>query len=342
MSVTVSVLGAGPAGSTAAYELAQRGVDVELIEKEHFPRDKPCAGALFNPLGFVEEFPYVNEVEGKLVYRARVCCRDLRFEVASPEPLAKTIFREKFDSFLMEKAVEAGAEFAVGKNPGGKYLIDATGVKIPRAYKYAGICLVNDFQIDRELDTIYVHYCYRGIKGYCWVFPKKGHVNVGVGAFLPQRNIREVYESYVEFLINERILTEKDTGTKKYKAKIIPFSPLKHVFTDRTLITGDAAGFVRSGTGEGIFFAMLSGKLAAETIVRKKDFSWYEEMCRKRFGACLISSKARINRYLINLIIRKAVRIGTKNTRFARMMVEDFFRLRAHSFTWEFLKNMFF
>jgi flavin-dependent dehydrogenase len=200
---------------------------------------------------------------------------------------------------------------------------------------------VNDFQIGRELDTIYLHYCYRGIKGYCWVFPKKGHVNVGVGSFLPQKNIREVYESYVESLIRERILSAEDADTNTYKAKIIPFSPLKHFFTDRTLLTGDAAGFVRPGTGEGIFFAMLSGKLAAETIVRKKDFSWYEETCRKRFGAYLISSRTRINKYLINLIIRKAVRIGTKNTQFARMMVEDFFRLCSHSLAWEFLKDIF-
>jgi flavin-dependent dehydrogenase len=95
-------------------------VNVELIERERFPRDKPCAGALFNPVLFSEEFPCINEVEGKLLYRVRVCCGDSRFEVTSPDPLVKTIFREEFDSFLMKKAVGAGAEFAVGKKPEGK------------------------------------------------------------------------------------------------------------------------------------------------------------------------------------------------------------------------------
>ncbi len=341
MAIEVSVLGAGPAGSTAAYELAQRGIDVELIDRKHFPRDKPCAGGLFNPELFAEEFPYIKELSGKLVYNARMCCVNRRFEVTSPKPLVKTIFRKDFDFFLMKKAVEAGASFAVGKKPEGKFTIDATGAKNPRTYAQAGICLVNDFRIEHGLDTVHVHYCYRGIKGYCWVFPKTGYVNVGVGAYLPQRNIREIYASYVEFLIKEKILSEKEAGAKQYKAKIIPFAPLNHFFTDRTLFAGDAAGFVRPGTGEGIYFAMLSGKLAAETIARRREFHWYEKMCRKRFGDYLVSARVWKKRFLTNLIMKKAVRIGSKSPEFAHMMVEDFFRLHTHPLAGEFIKRIF-
>jgi flavin-dependent dehydrogenase len=341
MAIEVSVLGAGPAGSTAAYELARRGIDVELIDREHFPRDKPCAGALFNPELFTEEFPYVNEVEGKLVYRARMCYGDRRFEVTSPKPLVKTIFREDFDFFLMKKAVAAGAVFAVGKKPEGTFIIDATGVKAVHSYAHSGICLVNDFHIEQELDMVHVHYCYRGIIGYSWVYPKKGHVNIGVGAYLPQRNIKEIYESYVKFLIKEKILSEKEAGAKQYKAKMIPFAPLKHFFSGRTLFAGDAAGFVRPGTGEGIYFAMLSGKLAAETIARNKEFHWYEKMCRIRFGDYLVSTRVWKKRFFLTLAMKKAVRIGSKSPEFAHMMVEDFFRLRTHSLAREFLKRIF-
>ena len=61
----VTVLGAGPAGSTAAYYLAKGGASVELIDKVEFPRDKPCAGGLFNPLLFEKEFPHVKKFPGK-------------------------------------------------------------------------------------------------------------------------------------------------------------------------------------------------------------------------------------------------------------------------------------
>lgn len=56
-------MGAGPAGSTAAYHLAREGIEVELIDKTEFPRDKPCAGGLFNPFLFYREFPYLEELD---------------------------------------------------------------------------------------------------------------------------------------------------------------------------------------------------------------------------------------------------------------------------------------
>jgi len=341
MAIEVSVLGAGPAGSTAAYELARYGIGVELIDREHFPREKPCAGGLFNPELFAEEFPYVNEVDGKLVYNASMCCSNRRFEITSSKPLVKTVIRKDFDLFLMKKAVGAGAVFAVGKKPEGKYIINATGAHSPRTYAQAGICLVNDFQTDKRLDTVHVHYCYRRIVGYCWVFPKKGYVNVGVGAYLPQRDIREIYASYIENLIREKILSEKEAEAKQYKAKVIPFAPLHHFFIDRTLFAGDAAGFVRPGTGEGIYFAMLSGKFAAQSIALNRGFHWYEKMCRKQFGDYLVSARVWKKRFFTNIIMKKAVRIGEKSPDFARMMVEDFFRLHTRPLAGEFIKRIF-
>src|SRR5215213_486297 len=82
------IVGAGPAGSTAAFRLARAGARVSLIDKSRFPRDKPCGGGL--------------------TYRA---LRLLPFSVA---PLVVMTQRRRLDAFLVEQAREAGAEFRDG------------------------------------------------------------------------------------------------------------------------------------------------------------------------------------------------------------------------------------
>ena len=110
---------------------------------------------------------------------------------------------------------------------------------------------------------------------------------------------------------------------KSYKAKIIPFAPIKRFYTDNSLIVGDTAGFVRPGTGEGIYFAMLSGKFAAQTIIGKREFAWYEERCRKEFGKYLKPVTFGWNRFLLN-----------------KILAEDFFRLGYYKLGRKFLKNI--
>src|SRR5438067_1531688 len=108
------VVGAGPAGSTTAYRLARAGARVCLVDRARFPRDKPCGGGL--TLRAVKELPFsvapvvedtVDRLELGLGYRRR-------FTRRSAEPLVLMTQRRRLDAFLVERAVEAGAEFRDG------------------------------------------------------------------------------------------------------------------------------------------------------------------------------------------------------------------------------------
>ncbi len=334
----VSVIGAGPAGSTAAYYLAKAGVQVELIDKVSFPREKPCAGGLFNPELYHREFPFLKRFEGKYIYRAKFYAGENNniniAEFTSSRPLLKMVRRIDFDYFLLSKAVEAGAKFYVNKIPEGKVIVDASGVKSPLLYHDAGICLVFDFPVEKDIDTVYIHYGFGGITGYAWLYPKRGFANIGIGAYLPQKEIREIYKKYIDFLNVNGIVRIK---SKNYMAKVIPFSPRHKWYENNRVYIGDSAGFVNPATGEGIYFAMLSGKIVARMIIENRDFIWYESECRKTFGYWLKPIRFKNNPELLNRILAKAVKIASKDKTFAQMLTENFFRLNTHNLTWRFL-----
>src|SRR5437899_12102941 len=105
------LVGAGPAGSTAAHRLAAAGASVLLIDKARFPRDKPCGGGLTTRA--VRQLPFsVEPVVEDRITRAR--CR-LRYgpvmERGSAHILCVMTQRRKLDAFMAERAVEAGATF---------------------------------------------------------------------------------------------------------------------------------------------------------------------------------------------------------------------------------------
>jgi flavin-dependent dehydrogenase len=335
----VTVIGAGPSGSSAAFYLAKAGCEVDLVDRVDFPREKACAGGLFNPLLFEKEFPHIVPFGGRDLYRVRFSYGSYSFLHETEKPLLRTVIRKEFDLFLLECAKKAGARFAVGTlslNTG--IVIRATGVRPPADYKKAGICMECDFPLVRDIDTIHVHYGFSGIKGYCWLYPKHGYANVGVGAYLPRKDIKDVFTRYIGHLEAEGIVLEK---SPRRRASIIPFSPLKRPHLDNSIHIGDAAGFVRPGTGEGIYFAMCSGKAAARMVTEKKDENWYKEECVRMFGRYLKSPVASLPPRLCNRVLEKAVKIGSKDRQFGKKLAEDFFRLGYHSLTGRFLLNIF-
>jgi geranylgeranyl reductase family protein len=284
------VIGAGPAGSTAAYRLARAGASVLLVDRARFPRDKPCGGGLTDRA--LDQIPFdvtpvvedaVSTFELGLAYRRR-------FERRSKTPLLLMTQRRRLDAFLAENAAEAGAVFRAGAkvtdvDADGSLSIDGVAV---RACALIGADGVNgitarsigldgghDHAVALEGNVPYEALDeprYRGRVlvelgtvpgGYAWVFPKGDHVNVGVGGWLHEGPRLRAHLSRVcrEYGIPEGRLE----GTRGYRL------PMRRAGAAaakaRTLLIGDAAGLVDPLSGDGMYEAFVSARLAAQAVL---------------------------------------------------------------------------
>jgi geranylgeranyl reductase family protein len=121
-----------------------------------------------------------------------------------------------------------------------------------------------------EPDTMYVAYGYKGYPGYGYVFPKRDCVDAGVGFLLPffKRTLGgQPYAHHARFLEEAaaRGIVRGRSNRANFKAYRLPLGgPLARTYADRTLVCGDAAGFVNAYTGEGIYYAMVTGRHAGE------------------------------------------------------------------------------
>lgn len=309
----VIVVGAGPAGSTAAKLFADRGYQVLLIDRAVFPRHKTCASWI-NRLAF-ERFPYLQAKLDELVetpfygvtFYDPPLNREGRFSERRPSGYLS--LRSKFDDGLRRIAVEAGAEFlsgsgveaveegredvkvrlADGREFRARVVVGADGAS-SRVAVAAGfrkgwtaedyvMCANADVPCEPEqIRAFYgerfpfrVYLQYEGIRGYGWVFPKRRHICVGIGAMLADnREIRPLYSRFFRELEKRGHLPAglPEEGTH---FDIDPVGAVHRMTTltrGRVVLVGDAAGFVSGSTGEGIYPGMVSAELAAEAIHR--------------------------------------------------------------------------
>ena len=123
--------------------------------------------------------------------------------------------------------------------------------------------------------------------GYLWIFPKNSETaNVGFGTFVKGMNVKKAFAELISEVNPKMELVSSYGG-------VVPCSgPIDKAYHDRLLVCGDAAGFVYAGTGEGIYFALESGRIAADVAVKalktdrfdKGFLKEYDKRCRKVFG----------------------------------------------------------
>ena len=147
---------------------------------------------------------------------------------------------------------------------------------VSKAYAIEGEIFVDDKVYEQYKETIALDWGTL-TNGYGWVFPKKDHLSVGVGGpFSLSKQIKTYYET----LIQKFDLKVKET--KSLQGHTIPFRQNNSkIFTDYSLLVGDAAGLTDPLTGEGIYYALKSGKLAADVVTEFlngniKDLSLYQ------------------------------------------------------------------
>jgi geranylgeranyl reductase family protein len=278
------VVGAGPAGSTTAYRLADAGASVLLVDKARFPRDKPCGGGVTTRAARLLPFsldPVVEDVVDRFELRLGY---HSSFERGSDEPLCLMTQRRRLDEFLARKAAEAGAEFRDGVSvafDGGdvvvegerlraRVIVGADGVNglTARTFDLArdhghGVALEGNAPLDTRYRGRLVLELGVVPGGYAWVFPKGDHVNVGVGGWESEgprlrAHLRRLCEAH-------GVDADALTDLRGYR---LPYRRPASTFASNTvLLVGDAAGLIDPLSGDGMYEAFVSAKLAAEAIV---------------------------------------------------------------------------
>jgi geranylgeranyl reductase family protein len=120
--------------------------------------------------------------------------------------------------------------------------------------------------------AVWIHFNPKGVRGYGWVFPKKSTLNIGVAEFVitdKKLNLHEVTKDYIKLLEKENLIPPGLDKVKIDGAYLPIAGPLPKTVTDRCVLVGDAAGFPSALTGEGMWYAIESGRCAGEAIVEQ-------------------------------------------------------------------------
>lgn len=293
----VVVVGGGPAGATAADDLARTGCRVLLLDRAG--RIKPCGGAI--PPILLTEFAVPESVLVARVDKARMISpADNKVAMPIENGFVGMVDREHFDEWLRARAAHHGAERRTGRfralsrdadgmavirytSEGGaehrvraRAVIGADGARsevarqaIPGSENMPYVAAYHEIVASptdpsADFDASRCDVYYRGTLSpdfYAWVFPHGETTSVGVGSackgFALRRSVDEL----------RRSAGLAESRTLRREGAPIPLKPLKRWDNGRDLVlAGDAAGIVAPASGEGIYYAMLGGRLAAEAV----------------------------------------------------------------------------
>lgn len=309
------IAGAGPAGSAAARTAAKMGLNTLILEKDAFPRYKPCGGAISERSLSILDFSLPEDLCERAVTGARVHFRDQVLESHKSYRLATLVNRSLFDQFLLQKAIEATADLKIQKvldyresddhvavftredTYRSRFLVISSGCQDglkdrirPQDRKdQFGICMVADIEeadevINRRLhDVLDIHFGVAEM-GYGWIFPHKGYYSVGIGGLADRLHHPRT--------IMQKFLGENGfPGRYRLHGHLIPMGGMDgKVASSRVMLAGDSAGFVDGFSGEGIYYAIRSGQIAANAVSEKlSDESLrlaaaYSSRCKEDFG----------------------------------------------------------
>lgn len=369
----VVIVGAGPGGSTAAYYLAQAGLDVLLLDKFDFPRDKTCGDGLMpSALNVLADM-------GLLADLGRVSCRVEQLDVYAPNGQVTTatlpdyalvVPRLVLDHALCERAVTKGANFegkvkvtavngedeavvVKGRREGRSFeararvAIMATGASTgllrragiltqdprrmmvaARAY-FEGLTGLND-RLRFYFDGV-------PLPGYGWVFPlPEAKANIGAGIFRTGwRAARSaappmaVFEQFIQTPPLRALLAQGwQVGPVKSYPLRIDFG-MAPTYGDRLLLVGEAAGLVNPLTGEGIDYALESGKIAAAYLLEQfegggfssQHLAGYDRRLRARFQS-LFRFCYGMQHFLRRPMLNRLVKAANRHPDLKRLLVD--------------------
>jgi geranylgeranyl reductase family protein len=364
-SCDVLIVGAGPAGSSCAWGLRSSGLDVVLLDKSTFPRDKVCGGWI-TPFVLQElqidarEYAPGRTLQPICAFRVS-CLGEADTVIMYKQPVSYGIRRREFDEYLVRrcgadvrenvtvKSIEraAGAWIINGEFK-TRLLIGAGGHFCPvarmtpgREHEQAVIAQEIEFcMTDHEAENCRVspeapelYFC-RDLKGYGWCFRKENFLNIGLGR-LDQHRLSEHVSNFAQFL-RRRDRVGFDLGRRfaGHAYLLYGYSPRK-IVDDGLMLIGDSAGLAYAQSGEGIRPAVESGLIAAEVVLAADSnfsaerLSHYPALLRQRFGKQSGAGESLAKRLPTGF--RNAIaRMLLKNEKFCRSVVVENWFLRMN------------
>ncbi|GAB5414643.1 MAG: geranylgeranyl diphosphate reductase [Congregibacter sp.] len=298
----VVVVGGGPAGATAAHDLARSGKQVMLLERGF--RIKPCGGAI--PPRAVDQFEIAEEQIVARIQSARMISpSDQRVDMPVGDTYVAMVDRDRFDPYLRERAKDAGADLKMGAfkslsyeddgrvrlryldksadSDGGELEVIARAVigadgansrvgrqhvkgadKLKCVLAYHEIVEAPEDNSAADYQSTRCDVWYQGRLSpdfYAWVFPHGKHASIGAGSAQKGYSAPDAVAALRKDVGLDAAVTVRKEGAP------IPMKPLKRWDDGRAvLLAGDSSGVVAPASGEGIYYAMLGGRLAADAV----------------------------------------------------------------------------
>jgi len=348
----VAVLGGGPAGAFAAERLAAAGLDTVVID-EKLAWEKPCGGGLSYKA--YQRYPFLleNDVPKKFIHQTCLAAQPagaVKMDLSNPLLIYS---RLDLNRMLLDRAEQAGAQLektrVLSLERGGRgwrlktrhgdidadFCIVATGARnslrnVGTEWTAADTMYALGYYIPSAQDHIDIQFL-PGFEGYIWVFPRCGHLSVGIcGKGEPARALRARLERYLE-----RKGISYQHGS--FYGHVLP--SLEHagwrnnrLAGEGWLAVGDAGGLVDPITGEGLYYAMRSGDLASQVVLNDsqslaeraqayRNLVSRDFMADLEFGATL-AKRVFLGRFLFNAVPSRMVDFIRRSPRF-RLLIED-------------------
>ena len=289
MDWDVIVVGGGIGGAAAALFLKEQGCRVGVLEKKTLPRYKACAGGLPKQAQSLLPFPLdpvTQVVVTDVIYALR---QQKRVAQSLYDQASLMVDRSDFDYFVLQQSgadvvqnaavdtveeTERGARVRTrdGRRFEARYLIGADGAnsRVARALglrrdKTLGVAIEAEVEAPADVMAHYQHtalFQFGALRtGYVWVFPKRDHLSVGLGTFVG------AVDDLRGILRREMAGMGIPLDGAPWHGHPLPIHVrAERLNTGRCVLVGDAAGLVDAFLGEGIRYAILSARIAAESI----------------------------------------------------------------------------
>lgn len=346
----IAIVGGGPAGALCGERLASAGFEVTLYD-ERLVWEKPCGGGLTHKA--IEAYPFL--IEGphpkKLVRTAELISSGghrARFELGHPIVIYS---RAVLNGLLLDRAVAAGCRAvqlrvtqvetasdrvqlstAAGKQS-ADFAVLANGAR-NRLFPETAALGADDLEmtlgyfVPTEEDVLKVKFL-KQFEGYLWSFPRADHLSIGICAKMAQNSSHALRTHLDNFIREENI----PTAGAEFYSHVLP-SPQANTLRRRRIagrnwaMAGDAAACVDPITGEGLYYALRSGDLLAQSLIAGQPES-YPARLRSEFSADLeiaarIARKFFRGRFLGGAITTRMVQLLNRSATF-RTLVRDVF-----------------